>query len=204
MSNAIATMPTLADTLWRAEGQARWVRNAILILAGSALMAIAAKINVPMIPVPMTMQTFAVLVIAMAYGWRLAGATLLAYLAEGAIGLPVFASGSGLLYMAGPTGGYLVGFFVAAVTVGFLAERGWDRGPVATFAANTIGTFLIFVFGLAWLTYLFSLSGDKTLGDAFGAAVANGVTPFLIGAVTKIALASIVLPLAWKTFGKLR
>lgn len=204
MSNAIATMPTLADTLWRAEGQARWVRNAILILAGSALMAIAAKINVPMIPVPMTMQTFAVLVIAMAYGWRLAGATLLAYLAEGAIGLPVFASGGGLLYMAGPTGGYLVGFFVAAVTVGFLAERGWDRGPIGTFAANTIGTFLIFVFGLAWLTYLVSLSGDKTLAEAFGVAVANGVTPFLIGAVTKIALASIVLPLAWKTFGNLR
>lgn len=204
MSNAVATMPTLADTLWRAEGQARWVRNAVLILAGSALMAIAAKINVPMIPVPMTMQTFAVLVIAMAYGWRLAGATLLAYLAEGAVGIPVFASGGGLAYMAGPTGGYLVGFFVAAVTVGWLAERGWDRGPVGTFAANTIGTCLIFLFGVAWLTYLVGLSGDKTLAEAFGVAVANGVTPFLIGAVTKIALASIALPLAWKTFGKLR
>lgn len=204
MSNAVATMPTLADTLWRAEGQARWIRNAVLILAGSALMAIAAKINVPMIPVPMTMQTFAVLVIAMAYGWRLAGATLLAYLAEGAVGIPVFASGGGLAYMAGPTGGYLVGFFVAAVTVGWLAERGWDRGPVGTFAANTIGTCLIFLFGVAWLTYLVGLSGDKTLAEAFGVAVANGVTPFLIGAVTKIALASIALPLAWKTFGKLR
>ncbi|MDW3207483.1 MAG: biotin transporter BioY [Alphaproteobacteria bacterium] len=204
MSNAVATMPTLADTLWRAEGQARWVRNAVLILAGSALMAIAAKINVPMIPVPMTMQTFAVLVIAMAYGWRLAGATLLAYLAEGAVGIPVFAAGGGLAYMAGPTGGYLVGFFVAAVTVGWLAERGWDRGPVGTFAANTIGTCLIFLFGVAWLTYLVGMSGDKTLAEAFGVAVANGVTPFLIGAVTKIALASIALPLAWKTFGKLR
>lgn len=202
MSTAIATQLTLADTLWRAEGGARWLRHAVLILAGSALMAVAAKINVPMIPVPMTMQTFAVLVIAMAYGWRLAGATLLVYLAEGAVGLPVFAGGGGIAYMAGPTGGYLLGFFVAAVTVGWLAERGWDRNPLTTFAANAIGTALIFALGLLWLAQVIAMAQGIGYMEAMPAAVAAGVTPFLIGAVVKCALAAAVLPLAWKTFGK--
>ena len=119
MSNAIATQPTLAQTVWQAEGAARWMRNVVLVLAGTAILAISAKINVPMLPVPMTMQTFAVLLIAMAYGWRLGAATIIAYLAEGALGLPVFAGGGGLAYMAGPTGGYLFGFVLSALIVGF-------------------------------------------------------------------------------------
>ena len=202
MSNSIATMPTLANTLWRAEGQSRWVRNAVLIVAGSALMAIAAKINVPMVPVPMTMQTFAALVIAMAYGWRLAGATILAYLAEGAAGLPVFSGGGGAAYLMGPTGGYLFGFFVAAVLVGFLAERGWDRGPVRTFAANAMGTMTIFGFGVLWLTPLIAGSKGLSLSEALPVAYAVGVAPFIVGGLVKTALAAVVLPTAWKLAAK--
>lgn len=204
MSNLTATHPTLAQTAWQADGVGKWVRNIALILAGTALMAISAKINVPMVPVPMTMQTFAVLVIAMAYGWRLGGATLLAYLAQGAMGLPVFAAGGGLAYMAGPTGGYLVGFFVAAVTVGWLAERGWDRGPLLTFAANAIGTMLIFGFGLLWLTQVIAIAQGIGYADAMAGAFASGVLPFLIGAVVKCALAAAVLPMAWRAVKKLR
>ena len=134
------------------------------------------------------MQTFAVLVIAMAYGARLAGATLLLYLAEGAVGLPVFESGAGIAYMAGPTGGYLFGFLVAAVLVGWLAERSWDRNVVLTFAANLAGTAIIFAFGVAWLSTLIG----------FEKAVEAGFKPFVMVAFIKIALAAAVLPLVWK------
>jgi biotin transport system substrate-specific component len=97
----------------------------VLAVIGSILLTISAKIQVPFWPVPMTMQTLVVLVLGVAYGWRLAGATVLLYLAQGALSLPVFAGGGGLAYMSGPTGGYLVGFLLAAVAVGWLAERGW-------------------------------------------------------------------------------
>src|SRR5690349_15200312 len=126
-----ATRPTLIDALWPA-GATPVIRWAVLALAGSLLLTASAKAQVPMWPVPMTMQSFVVLVIGMAYGARLAGATVALYLLEGALGLPVFAGtpekGIGLAYMAGPTGGYLAGFAVAAVAMGWLAERGWDRG----------------------------------------------------------------------------
>lgn len=165
------------------------LRLAVLAIAGSALMAVSAKIQVPMWPVPMTMQTFAVLVIAMSFGMRLGGSALLLYLAEGAVGLPVFASGAGLAYFAGPTAGYLAGFLVAAVLVGWLAEKGWDRNVVQTLIAMALGTIVIFGLGVAWLSIF--------LGDA-DKAIASGLTPFLVGAAVKIALAAAVLPIAWR------
>jgi biotin transport system substrate-specific component len=169
---------------------------AVLAIAGSALMAVSAKIQVPMWPVPMTMQTFAVLVIAMSFGFRLGAATLLLYLAEGAVGLPVFASGAGLVYLAGPTGGYLVGFFVAAALVGWLAEKGWDRTVLLTLVAMALGTAVIFGLGVSWLAIF--------LGDA-GKAIASGLTPFLVGAAVKIVLAAAVLPVAWRLLsGRIR
>lgn len=186
-----AAPPVLVDAVWpqRDTATSNVLRLALLAVAGSVLMAISAKIQVPMWPVPMTMQTFAVLVIAMSFGTRLAGATLLLYLAEGAVGLPVFASGAGLAYMAGPTGGYLVGFLVSAVLVGWLAEKGWDRNVIWTLIAMALGTAVIFGFGVTWLA-LFLADADK--------AIASGLTPFLVGAAVKIALAAAILPLAWK------
>ncbi|MEM6762126.1 MAG: biotin transporter BioY [Pseudomonadota bacterium] len=175
---------SLADTLW----SGGLLRNVLLALAGTLALAISAKIQVPFYPVPMTMQTFVVLVIGMAYGWRLGGATVLLYLAQGAAGLPVFAAGGGLAYFAGPTAGYLVGFFVSAVVVGLLAQRAWDRHVVTTLIAMTIGTAIIFAFGAAWLSVLAGVE----------VAVTKGVLPFIYGAVFKIGLAAAVLPLAWK------
>lgn len=184
----------LIETLWPSQGTAafRALRLGVLVVAGTALMALSAKINVPMFPVPMTMQTFAVLVIGMAYGWRLGGLTLLAYLAEGAVGLPVFAGGAGIAYMAGPTGGYLAGFAIAAVLVGWLGERGWDRSVAPTLAAMALGTAIIFGLGVAWLSTLIG----------FEKAVAAGFVPFLVGAAVKIALAAAVLPFAWRIVGR--
>ena len=190
-TSALTAPSILIDAIWprRDSGVVNIVRLGVLAIAGSVLMAVSAKIQVPMWPVPMTMQTFAVLVIAMSFGFRLGAATLLLYLAEGAVGLPVFASGTGLAYLAGPTGGYLVGFLVAAALVGWLAEKGWDRTVVLTLIAMTLGTAVIFGLGVTWLAIF--------LGDA-GKAIAGGLTPFLVGAAVKIVLAAAVLPIAWR------
>ena len=187
-----AGQPTLASVLWPADG-ARLLRALVLIFAGTVALTVSAKTQVPFYPVPMTMQTFVVLVIGMTYGWRLGGLTLLAYLAEGAAGLPVFANtperGIGLAYLAGPTGGYLVGFFVAAVVVGYLAERGWDRSVPRAALAMLAGHVIIFALGLLWLGTLIGY-GEPLL--------VNGLYPFIPGAIFKLALAAAVLPLAWR------
>ncbi|MDH3196253.1 MAG: biotin transporter BioY [Hyphomicrobiales bacterium] len=194
LSNA---QPTLLSAAWPAS-TGSFLRQFMLALAGTALLTLSAKIQVPFYPVPMTMQTFVVLVIGMAFGWRLGAATLVLYLAEGAFGLPVFAGtpaeGIGLAYMAGPTGGYLIGFAVAAAFVGYLAERGWDRTLLKTLAAMVAGTALIFIFGYIWLAYLIGLQR----------AFQFGVLPFMEAAVFKIALAAAVLPLCWRFLARMK
>lgn len=185
--------PTLIGTLWPAESTSSAIRFVVLAVVGTALLTLSAKIQVPFYPVPMTMQTFAVLVIGIAYGWRLGSATLLLYLAEGAVGLPVFAGtpekGIGLAYMMGGTGGYLVGFVLAAAACGWLAERGWDRNAVTTALAMLIGNIIIYIPGLLWLGAVFGW--DKPI-------LQWGLTPFLLGDVVKLVLAAATLPLVWK------
>jgi biotin transport system substrate-specific component len=189
-----AARPTLIDRIWP-EATAPALRWAVLAIVGSLLLTASAKAQFPMWPVPMTMQSFVVLVLGMAYGARLGAATVGLYLIQGALGLPVFAGtpekGIGLVYMAGPTGGYLAGFVVAAAAMGWLAERGWDRTLSWSVAAMAIGTVLLFLPGVAWLAVLFG----------WQKAVAAGLTPFILGSVLKLALAAAVMPLAWKGVG---
>ncbi|MEM7567994.1 MAG: biotin transporter BioY [Pseudomonadota bacterium] len=154
-----------------------WRIGAILI--GSWVIALSARINVPIASVPMSMQTFAILLIAALSGRNLAGQTVLAYLAQGAAGLPMFASGAGLAYLAGPTGGYLLGFLVAALLVGALADRGWNAKPLGLAASALAGHAVIFLFGVAWLSVLMG---------GVAAAIAEGLTPFIPGMVVKTAL----------------
>ena len=146
----------------------------------------------------MTMQTFVVLVIGMAYGSRLGLATVALYLLQGALGLPVFAGtpekGVGLAYMMGPTGGYLLGFGVAAWVCGWLAERGFDRSPLKSLIAMSVGHGLIFVFGVAWLASLMGIEKAFTVG----------VAPFWAATVVKTLLGVLTLPLAWKWLAKLK
>ena len=193
MAQATALQPTLVSVIWPSRTANNILRNVILALAGTALLTLSAKIQVPFYPVPMTMQTFMVLALGMAYGWRLGGATLLLYLAEGAMGLPVFAGtpekGVGLAYMLGGTGGYLVGFVLAATLCGWLAERGWDRRFMTTALALLIGNIAIYVPGLLWLGSLFGW--DKPILEW-------GLTPFLLGDLTKLLLAAIALPIIWR------
>ena len=164
-----------------------------LVIGGSVLLALSAHIKVPFYPVPVTMQTMLVLLIGMSFGSRLGLATILAYLAQGAIGLPVFAGGAGLAYMAGPTGGYLFGFAVAAFAVGALAEKGWGKSYGTTALAMIIGNIVIYAFGV---TYLSSIVGS------FDKALQFGLVPFIYGDVLKIIIATAALPLAWKYLPK--
>ncbi len=195
MATLTGPQPTLAAILWPVGTQGRTVRLALLAIGGSAFVAAASQIQVPLQPVPITMQTFAVLVIGAAYGWRLGAATLALFLAEGAVGLPVFAGfKGGLSILYGPTGGYLFGFVVAAGLVGWLAERGWDRQLLTTAAAMFLGNVVIYVPGLLWLTKF--VGADQVL--------AAGLTPFLIGDGLKLLLAVAALPLAWMLVRRFR
>ena len=163
-----------------------------LVLGGSILIALCAQVAVwlPFSPVPVTGQTFAVLVVGVLLGARRGSLAVLMYIAEGAMGLPVFASGRvGPAILVGPTGGYLVGFVVAAYITGLLAESGWDRRIGTAVLAMMFGNVAIYVFGLLWLGVLFGFSED---------ILVMGFYPFVIGEVVKIMLGATVLPLAWK------
>lgn len=163
--------------------------NVSLVFAGAALTALAAQIQVPMWPVPMTMQTFAVLLVAAALGAKRGALAMALYLAMGAAGLNVFAGAKSLTGVL-PTAGYLVGFVAAAAIVGFMASRGFSKSPTKVIASFAVGSLVIYAFGVAGLMI--------ALGLDFTTAVAAGVVPFLIGDVAKAALAAALLPVAWK------
>lgn len=169
--------------------------DAALVLGGSLFIALSAQIAVqlPFSPVPVTGQTLAVLLVGALLGSRRGALAVLAYIAEGLAGLPVFAGGAaGLARLAGPTGGYLIGFVVAAYVVGLLAERGWDRRFGTTVAAMTLGNGVIYAIGATWLAVF--------VGGA-AQAWSLGVLPFLPGDALKIILAAVLLPGGWKLLG---
>ncbi|MFD2206956.1 biotin transporter BioY [Kiloniella antarctica] len=187
--------PTLGQQI--IGGNSKLLTKMLMVVVGSLALWASAKVQIPFYPVPMTMQTTVVFAIGMAFGWRLGGLTIMLYLFEGVMGLPVFSGspekGIGLAYIMGPTGGYLLGFFVSAVVLGWLAEKGWDRNYFSTAVAMVIGNVVIYAFGLAWLGSI--VGWDKPL-------LAWGMTPFLLGDVIKLVLASLLLPLVWKLLGK--
>lgn len=194
-----ATHPVLSEALAQRKGIALRVKQAVLVVLGIAILAIAAKIKIPMWPVPVTMGTFAVLTLGAAYGARLGLVTILGYMLIGALGMDVFAGSSaekhGLTYMMGGTGGYLVGYVLATLALGSFARLGWDRSFVRMAAAMLIGNVLIYVPGLIWLGQLYGW--DQPI-------LQWGLTPFLIGDALKLALAAVVLPLVWKAVGSAR
>ncbi|MEP1352789.1 MAG: biotin transporter BioY [Tateyamaria sp.] len=189
----------LSDVFGADEGLGLRIKQVALVLVGVLVLAVAAKINVPMWPVPITMGTFAVLTIGAAYGARLGLVTILAYMIIGALGFDIFArssaEASGLTYMMGGTGGYLIGYVLATLALGALAQRGWDRSVGWMALAMLIGTVLIYVPGLLWLGQLYGW--DKPI-------LQWGLTPFLIGDALKLALAAVVLPTVWKMVGDAR
>lgn len=189
---------SLIDTFLPHETARRLAWYALLALLGTAVLALSAKIKVPMWPVDASLQTLALFTIAAAYGRRLAVATLVLYLVEGAFGLPVFQGtperGIGLAYMVGPTGGYLVGFVLAAAMVGWAADKGWDRDPFRLFGMMLAAEIVLLALGGLWLAYLFG----------FDKAFAYGVGPFIVTDLVKIALAAAIVPALWRLVRRLR
>lgn len=168
--------------------QAQAIHKLAAVALGVAILTLASKVQVPFWPVPMTLQTLAVLMIGATAGARLGGATVLAWLGLGAVGVPVFATGAGLAYMAGPTGGYLAGFLLAAIVVGYLADKGYGRSVVSALAILFAGEVAIFALGTGWLSVLFG--AEK--------AVAVGLMPFIPAELLKMALGTAILAAAWK------
>ena len=185
---------TVADVIRPSQKtSARWY-DVALVAGGSIVIALCAQIAIGY-PVPVTGQTFGVLMVAALLGSRRGALCVLTYLVEGLAGLPVFAQGkAGLAAFLGPTGGYLVGFVFAAWLVGALSERTWDRRVVTTVAAMVLGNLVIYACGLAWLLCLTHILAQP-LG---GGVLAVGLYPFIIGDVLKISLAAVLLPSGWK------
>jgi len=174
----------------------RAVRYALLALAGSVLITLCTQISLPLFPVPITLQTFAVFLIGLTYGWRLGGITVALYLLEGALGLPVFSGGKGgMIVFMGPTAGYLVGFLLAATACGWFAERGFDRSYFKLFLSLLVGNILLYAPGLLWLGTL--IGWDKPVLE-------YGLFPFVGGDLLKIAMVVLLLPTAWKAVNWLK
>jgi len=186
------TNVTIAD-LWRPREKTRaGLYDISLILGGSLLIGLSAQIAIGW-PVPFTMQTFAVLMIGALFGARRGSLTVIAYLIEGAAGLPVFSLGrGGLPVLFGPTGGYLFGFIAAAYVTGWLAQKKWDRRIATTIFAMIVGNLLIYSFGLLWFSLMVGLRN----------ALVTGVYPFIAGDMVKIGLAAALLPNGWKLLAR--
>ena len=170
--------------------------DAIVVICGSLILCLSAQVKVylPISPVPITGQTFAVLMLAALLGSRRGVLAMIAYLIEGASGLPVFAGGIGIAVLIGPTGGYLVGFVAAAYVVGRLAEMGWDRRVSTTIAAMLAGEIALYTFGVCWLAIMTNIR----------TALVIGLYPFIVGDVLKVILAAAVLPAGWKLLNCLK
>lgn len=177
--------PTLANRLLP---QTRLWHDLALALAGSWLVALLSQLLIPIQPVPITGQTFGVLLVGAALSWRRGALALLLYVLQGVAGLPVFAGGaSGVARLLGPTGGYLIGFVFAAALTGWLSERGWDRRFLSTLLAMALGNLVIYAFGLPWLAHI----------AGWERAITAGLLPFIAGDVLKAVLAALALPGAW-------
>ncbi len=215
MSTASTNM-VLSDRLWDAQGFALWMKRAILLLAGVAALTVSAKIQITTIPVPVTLQMLVIMVIGAAYGPLLGAATVASYVALGFQGYPVFAGATaGPAYVFGATGGYLLGFIIAAFVVGALAKAGWDRSPLRMAAAMAIGILCVYIPGVAWLSAGFSILGGAASALAGGLAepfagygwsnwYAYGVKTFIWVDALKLVVAVVAFPAIWKLVGDAR
>ena len=195
MAIAVPARP-LVDLALPQNGAARLGAQIVLAVLGTLVLTLSAKTKVVLGPVDMSLQTLVVLLIAASFGFRLGVATLLLYLAEGAMGFPVFQSspekGVGIAYMLGTTGGYLAGFVVMAAIVGWAADRGFDRNPIKLFGVMLAANAIMLTMGFAWLATL--IGAEK--------AWAFGVVPFIVGDLIKVALAAALVPAVWSLLPK--
>ena len=202
MAVTLTTPNTILGVLEPKTSTERLLSNVAVVLIGTLLIAAAAKINVPTWPVPVTLQSFAVAALAAAFGWRIGVATVVAYLVEGAAGLPFFATGGGLAYIVGPTGGFLLGFIPMAYIIGRAADLGASGRVVLLFVAMLIADAVLFALGFSWLLALGSSAKWLDPNNLFGSAFAKAVQPFLIWDALKMLFAAVTVSGLWALFRK--
>ena len=203
MAVTLTTPNTLLGVFQPKGDAARLASNLATVVLGTLLITICAKINVPVWPVPVTLQSFAIAALAAAFGLRIGVATVALYLLEGAFGLPVFAGVSaGIPYLMGPTGGFLIGFLLLAAIVGYAADRGASGKPLTLFAAMLAGDAVLFVLGFAWLLFMAGQAQWIDQANVVASAFAKAVQPFIVWDILKMALAALTVTGAWKLFSK--
>ena len=193
MAVTLTTPNTILGVLEPKSGAIRLASNIATVLLGTVLITLAAKINVPTWPVPVTLQSFAVAALAAAFGWRIGVATVVAYLLEGAAGLPVFATGGGLAYLVGPTGGFLLGFIPMAYVIGRAADLGASARVGMLFMAMLIADALLFALGFLWLLTLGAAASWLDPANLVGSAFAKAVQPFLMWDGLKMLFAALTV-----------
>lgn len=204
MAVTLTTPNTLLGAFQPKSGAAKLATNLATVVLGTLVITIAAKINVPVWPVPVTLQGLAIAALAAAFGARIGVATVALYLAQGAMGLPVFATGGGLPYLIGPTGGFLLGFLAMAGIIGFAADRGASGKPMTLFGAMLVGEAVLLALGFAWLLLLSGQAQWIDQTNVVASAWAGAVQPFLIWDVLKMALAALTVTGAWSLIGRKR
>ncbi|MGB4778735.1 biotin transporter BioY [Microbacterium sp.] len=189
--------PVLADLIARPSDRARaFALDAGLVVAGAAVVALLAQVEVPLWPVPITGQTLAVVVVGAALGARRGAAALVTYLLAGLAGLPVFAGFTGTVAaVAKPSFGFIIGFVFAAFVAGWFAERAWDRRPLLAFAGFVLASAIPFLFGIPYMAFILNVVGGGTYG--LSEILAFGLWPFVLGGLIKAALAALLIPAAW-------
>lgn len=189
--------PVLADALVRSRGIAT---DAILVIAGVALVSVLAQVTIPLWPVPITGQTLAVLLVGATLGSRRGAVTLALYLAAGVAGVPLFAGFTGgPASILRPDFGYIIGFIASAYVIGWFAERNWDKHVWRALAGFGLASILPFVFGLPFLALILGTMGAN---NSLPVVLSLGFTPFIVGGICKAAIAAIIIPAAWKSLSR--
>jgi biotin transport system substrate-specific component len=198
------TTPNTLLGLYQPKGDAAKLASTIAtVVLGTLLITICAKINVPVWPVPVTLQGFAIAALSAAFGLRIGVATVALYLIEGALGLPVFAGATaGIPYLMGPTGGFLLGFLAMAAIIGFAADRGASGKPLTLFAAMVVADAVLLVLGFVWLMALAGQAGWIDQADVVGSAFAKAIQPFIVWDILKMALAALTVTGLWSVIAK--
>ncbi len=205
MAVTLTTPNTILGVLEPKSQTMRLIGNVVVVLLGTALITLAAKINVPTWPVPVTLQSFAIAALAAAFGARIGTATVVAYLLEGLVGLPVFAgAASGLPYLVGPTGGFLLGFVPMAFIIGRAADLGASGRPGILLVIMLLADALLFALGFFWLLTLGAGASWLDAGNLVGSAFAKAVQPFLVWDALKMVFATLTVTGIWTLARKRR
>jgi len=202
MALTLTTPNTILGALEPKADSSKAISTLFTVLAGTIFLAVSARVNIPLIPVPVTFQTLVVAALAAAFGWRIAVATVAAYIAEGLLGLPVFSRGGGIGYLFSPTFGFIVGMLPMAYIIGRAADAGLSRRTVPMFATMVGADALCFALGFVWLLVMAAGTTWIDQSNVLGSAFAVAVQPFIVWDILKMAFAAMTVTGAWLLIGK--